>query len=416
MKGSTRRRQMLRIAAACVLAVGVWGSGPASSQTQTEPVRIGALMSMTGALAEYGESILKGVQLAAEEINAGGGVLDGRRIEVVVGDDQTTPQPGVDAAQRLISVNRVSAIIGALASGVTIPVATSVTSVNKIPQISPASTAPAITTLKDDGFLFRTTPHDALQGVVLGDVAKEQGFSNVAVIYVNNDYGKGLAEAFAKRFEAIGGKVSASIAYEEKQASYRGEVQRAGRGKPDALMLIAYPGDGVPIVRQALEEGLFTKFVFSDGMKSTELITAIGAQHLEGMVGTAPEAVADSDAAVRFRKAFEAKHGALPPRPYIDTGYDAMYLLALAIENAKSTDGTAIRDALHAIANPPGEQVLPGEWKKARELLAAGNDVDYAGAAGSQNFDKSGDVPGTFGIWQIKGGKIETLRIVEPAA
>jgi ABC-type branched-subunit amino acid transport system substrate-binding protein len=308
----------------------------------------------------------------------------------------------------------VVAIIGALASGVTIPVATSVAKPNRIPQISPASTAPAITTLDDDGFLFRTTPHDALQGVVLADVVKEQGFNTVAVIFVNNDYGKGLAQAFGDRFGKLGGKVSASVPYEEKQASYRGELQRAGRGKPDALVVIAYPGDGVPIVRQALEEGLFTKFVFSDGMKSTELIDAIGARHLEGMVGTAPEAVADSPAAVRFRKAFEARHGQLPPRPYIDTGYDAMYLIALAIEKAKSTAGPAIRDALHQVANPPGETILPGEWAKAKQLLADGKDVDYQGAAGSQNFDKNGDVPGTFGVWRIEGGKIRTVRVVEP--
>jgi branched-chain amino acid transport system substrate-binding protein len=398
-----------RFAAAGALAFAL-ATAPAHAQN----VRVGALMSMTGGLAEYGESITKGIQLAAEEINAAGGVLDGRKIEVVVGDDQTNPQAGVAAAQQLVSIQRVVGIIGALASGVTMPVATSVTSVNKIPQISPASTAPAITTLKDDGFLFRTTPHDALQGVVVGDLVKELKFDSVAVIFVNNDYGKGLAEAFSKRFTAIGGKVTASIAYEEKQPSYRGELQRAARDKPQALVLVAYPGDGVPIVRQALEGGHFTKFVFTDGMKSTELINAVGAQHLEGMMGTAPEAVADSPAASRFRKAYEAKHGQLPPRPYIDTGYDAMYLLALAIELAKSTEGTKIRDALHRVANPPGEAILPGEWAKAKKLIAEGKDVDYSGAAGSQNFDKNGDVPGTFGVWRIEKGKITTVRIVEP--
>jgi ABC-type branched-subunit amino acid transport system substrate-binding protein len=410
MSGHRGNKVLSRTIAAGLLAAGVLTAGYAQAQN----VRIGALMSMTGGLAEYGRSILQGIQLAADEINAGGGVLDGRRIEVVVGDDQTSPQPGVAAAQQLVSVNRVVAIIGGLASGVTMPVATSVSRVNKIPQISPASTAPAITTLADDGFLFRTTPHDALQGVVLGDVVKEQGLNQVAVIFVNNDYGKGLAQAFAERFKPLGGTVTESIAFEEKQASYRGELQRAGRAKPEALVLIAYPGDGVPIVRQALEEGVFSKFVFSDGMKSTELIDAIGAKHLEGMLGTAPEALADSEAAVRFRKAFEAKHGELPPRPYIDTGYDAMYLLALAIERAKSTDGAAMRDALNTVANPPGEAILPGDWKKAKDLLAKGQDVDYVGTAGSQNFDKNGDVPGTFGIWQIKGGKIETLRVIEP--
>jgi branched-chain amino acid transport system substrate-binding protein len=400
--------RLTRLAAAA--AVGAI----AATSAQAQSVPIGSLMAMTGALAEYGESIQNGIELAVEEINAAGGVLDGRQLEIVVGDTQTNPQAGVAAAQQLISANQVVGIVGALSSGVTIAVATSVTAPNQVPQISPASTAPAITELDDDGFLFRTTPHDALQGVVVADVVQEQGHQTVSVIYVNNDYGLGLAEAFGDRFAEIGGTVAQSIAYEERQASYRGEVQRAAQGGAEALVLIAYPGDGVPIVRQALEEGLFDTFIFTDGMKSTELIDAIGAEHLEGMVGTAPEAREDSDAAVRFREAYEARFGELPPRPYIDTGYDAVFLLALAIEKAGSTEGPAIRDALHEVATGPGETILPGEWEKAKQLIADGQDIDYQGAAGSQDFDENGDVPGTFGIWRIEGGQIVTDRIVEP--
>jgi branched-chain amino acid transport system substrate-binding protein len=395
-------------------AVGLFGAALAASPVQAETVPVGALMSMTGALAEYGENILTGIELAVDEINDAGGVLDNRQIELVVADDQTAPAVGVDAAQRLISVNRVAGIVGALASGVTIPVATSATVPNQVPQISPASTAPAITELDDDGFMFRTTPHDALQGRVLGDVVQEEGHDTVSVIYVNNDYGRGLAEAFEERFTEIGGTVAESIAYEEGQPSYRGELARVATGGAQALVLIAYPGDGVPIVRQALEEGLFDAFIFTDGMKSVELIDAIGADILEGMAGTAPEAVEDSEGAVRFRAAYEERHGALPPGPFIDTAYDAMYLLALAIERAGTTEGPAIRDALHEVANPPGEVILPGEWAKAKELLEQGQDVNYEGAAGSQNFDQHGDVPGTFGIWRIVGGEIVTERVVEP--
>ena len=386
-------------------------AGPAAA---ADPVRIAALLPMTGTLDEYGKSARTGVGLAVAEINAAGGVLGGRMLEVITGDTQTNPQAAVAVAQQLVSVNRVVAIVGPMASGVTIPVATTVTVPAGIPLISPSATAPAITALADRDFVFRTTPHDALQGVVLGDVAKEAGLVSVAVVYVNNDYGKGLAEAFAARYAAIGGKVTTSIAYEEKQASYRGELQRAARGKPDGLVLVAYPGDGIPIVRRSLEEGFFTRFVFSDGMKAAEMIQAIGAGPLEGMLGTAPQAMADAPSAVRFRRAYEAKFGELPPRPYIDSSYDAIYLLALAIEAAGSTDGTQMRDALRRVAAAPGETVGPGDWARAKALIQAGKEIDYAGAAGSQDFDRAGDVPGSFGVWQIKGGKIETLRIVEP--
>ncbi len=375
-------------------------------------VTVGALMPLTGPLGEYGESSLNGVRLAASEINKSGGILGGS-LNIAVGDTQTNPQAGVLAAKQLIAANKVAGIIGPLASGVTIPVAQSVTSVSAIPQISSASTAPTITTLNDKDFLFRTTPHDALQGIVLGDVVKEAGYNKVAVIYVNNDYGKGLADAFADSFTKLGGAVTTSIAYEEKQASYRGELTQAAKGGPEALALIGYPGDGVPMLKQAIEEGLFSRFIFTDGMKSLDMTKAIPAKYLEGSIGTSPEAQ-ESEAKRRFEVAYEAAYGKKPPLPFIDTAYDAAYLMALAIEKAGTTDGAKVRDALRPIANPPGEPILPGEWAKAKQLIAEGKDIDYVGASGSQNFDAAGDVPGTFGVWTVKGGEITTLKIVEP--
>lgn len=375
-------------------------------------VTVGALMPLTGPLGEYGESSLNGVKLAAQEITKSGGILGGA-LNVAVGDTQTNPQAGVLAAKQLIATNKVAGIVGALASGVTIPVAQSVTSISGIPQISSASTAPTITTLDDKDFLFRSTPHDALQGIVLGDVVKDAGYSKVSVIYVNNDYGKGLADAFSASFAKLGGTVTSSTAYEEKQASYRGELIQAAKGGPEALALIGYPGDGVPILKQAIEEGLFQKFIFTDGMKSLDMTKAIPAKYLEGSVGTSPEAQ-ESQAKKRFEAAYEASFGKKPPLPFIDTAYDATYLMALAIEKAGTTDGARVRDALRSVANPPGEKILPGEWAKAKQLIAEGKDIDYVGASGSQNIDSAGDVPGTFGVWTVKAGEITTLKIVEP--
>lgn len=399
-----RLRRSAGVLAAAAVALGTFSAHA--------DVTVGALMPLTGPLGEYGESSLNGVKLAAEEVSKSGGILGGA-LNVAVGDTQTNPQAGVLAAKQLIATSKVAGIVGALASGVTIPVAQSVTSVSGIPQISSASTAPSITTLDDKDFLFRSTPHDALQGIVLGDVVKDAGYTKVAVIYVNNDYGKGLADAFSESFAKLGGTVTASLAYEEKQASYRGELTQAAKDSPEALALIGYPGDGVPMLKQAIEEGLFEKFIFTDGMKSVDMTKAIPAKYLEGSVGTAPEAQ-ESEAKKRFEAAYEASFGKKPPLPFIDTAYDATYLLALAIEKAGTTDGAKIRDALRSIANPPGEQILPGEWAKAKQLIAAGKDIDYVGASGSQNIDEAGDVPGTFGVWTVKGGEITTLKIVEP--
>lgn len=384
-----------------------------SLSAMAEPLKIGVLVPLTGDLQSYGEPALKAAQLAAKEINAAGGVL-GESVQIASGDTQTSPQPGVAAAQKLVNIEGVDAIFGALSSGVTIPVAQSVSKPERIPQISSASTSPVITSLDDGDFLFRTVPSDAFQGVALSEVTQEKGYENVSIIYINNDYGKGLADAFTKAYEKAGGTVSASVAYEQGQAAYRGELQQAANDAAEALVLIGYPENGQTILRQALEGGFFRNFVFTDGMKAPELVDNLGAQYLEGSVGTVPQARADSPGAQHFSSAYESEYDSLPPKPYLDTAYDAFYLLSLAAQAAGTTDSVAIRDQLRAVANPPGEQVGPGEFEKAVKLLEAGKEIDYQGASGSVNFDANGDVPGTFGEWTFKDGKVVTNRIFEP--
>jgi ABC-type branched-subunit amino acid transport system substrate-binding protein len=378
---------------------------PAAAQ---QGLKLGVLMSMTGGLGSYGEVGLNGVRLAVEEMNAAGGV-NGGQVTLAVGDDQTSPQAGVDAAKRLVDIEKVNAIIGALSSGVTIPVATSVAVPAGMIQISTASTSPEITTLKDGDFLFRTVPTDAVQGVALAQIAKEKGVKSAAIIYVNNDYGKGLAEAFTKSFE---GKVTQSIAYEPKQASFRGELQRAAQGGADTLLLLAYPEDGIPILKQALEGGFFKKFAFADGMKAPEVAKSIGAKFVEGAFATAPQAA--GEASDLFRKLYEKRFKEMPPKPYIDAAYDAAMLVGLAAVKAKSSNPKAIRDALRFVANAPGEPIRPGEFAKAKKMLEAGQDIDYVGAGGPQNFDSAGDVVGTYAHWEFKGGKIVTIKVFEP--
>lgn len=401
------KRAALGAASALVLAAS---AGTATAETA---LKIGALVPLTGDLQAYGETSLNGIRLAEKHINENGGVLNGD-VEVVVGDTQTTPQVGVDSAQKLVNIEKVSGIVGALSSGVTIPVAVSVSAQAGVPQISGASTSPEITTLADNDFLFRTVPTDAVQGIALSDITQAAGHKSVGILYVNNDYGKGLADAFVDAFTKAGGAVSGSVAYEKGQASYRGELQRAVGDGADALVLIGYPENGITILRQALEGGYFTKFVFSDGMKAPKIIDAIGAQYMNGSVGTAPASAGEANEA--FKKLYEQTYGELPPKPYIDSAYDATILLALAAEQAGSADPKQIRDALRKVANPPGVEVMPGEWKKAKELLAKGEDIDYVGGAGPVNFDNNGDVVGTYAEWVIEDGKIVTRRIFTPGA
>jgi branched-chain amino acid transport system substrate-binding protein len=372
--------------------------------------KIGALMPMTGGLQVYGQTSLNGVRMAVDEVNAAGGVLGGP-LGLSVGDTQTNPQAGVDAAKRLVETEGVAGLVGALSSGVTIPVASSVSSVDGVPQISGASTSPVITGLADKDFLFRTVPSDALQGVILADVMQKKGLDRIGIVYLNNDYGQGLAEAIEGAFT---GTIASMVAFEEKQASFRAELQKAKDGGAETLVLIGYPGDGIPMLRQALEEQLFAKFVFTDGMKAQEVVDAIGGDLLEGAYGTAPSADADAATAKAFKALYETKYGELPPQPFIDAAYDAAILLALAIEKAGTTEGTAVRDALRAVAGPPGRKFGPGQFAAAKAALNAGEDIDYEGAAGSQDFDANGDVPGTYTEWAIRGGKVEDVNLIRP--
>src|SRR6266571_5341907 len=372
------RRQFVRAfgLSAVVSSIGV----PRLSHA-AEPVKIGTLLDLTGALEAYGKPIQNGAILAAEQLNAAGGPL-GRKIELVHRDSQTDPTAGIDAAKKLVELDKVVAIVGALSSGVTIPVATSVTIPRGIVQISPASTSPQITDLQDNDFLFRTCPSDALQGKVSGRLAKDLGLQTVATIYVNNPYGSGLSKTFSQTLSERGGKVVATVAYEEGRPSYRGELEQALKDKPQAIALFSYPENGVTIIRQALELGFTGKFLLADGAKA------------------------------RFVEAYTQRFGEKPPKPYIDNCYDAMAVLALAIHQAKSSEPKAIRDALRQVANPPGESIEPGDFQKAFALISQGKKVNYRGASGEVDFDEHGDVVTPIEIWKIDdSGKIVTERL-----
>jgi len=375
-----------------------------------EPVKIGMLLDLTGALEAYGKPIQSGAMLAAEQLNAAGGPL-GRKIELVPRDSQTDPTAGIDAAKKLVELDKVVAIVGALSSGVTIPVATSVTIPSGIVQISPASTSPQVTDLQDNDWLFRTCPSDALQGKVSGRLAKTLGLQSVAVIYVNNPYGSGLSKTFSQAFGAQGGKTLATLAYEEGRPSYRGELEQALKDKPQALALFSYPENGVTIMRQALELGFTGKFLLADGMKAPEVVQNVGAQYLQGTYGTTPGS-REGGAKTRFTDAYTQRYGEKPPKPYIDNCYDAVVVLALAVQQAKSSAPQAIRDALRQVANAPGEAIEPGEFAKAFELIAKGVKINYRGASGEVDFDDRGDVVTPIEVWKIDAaGKLVTERL-----
>jgi len=313
--------------------------GPVSAQ-----VKIAALMPLTGSLAEFGPTAVQGAELAVDEINAAGGVLGGRNLELQVVDTQTDPQAAVVAADKLLSQGNIVGIVGAMSSAVTLQIAKDITRNSEVPQISNASTATAISNADDADFLFRTTPDDALQGEVLAQTVLEQGLTDVAMLYVENQYGRGLSQVFEREFVRLGGKVSAAVGFAGGRPSYQQQLSLIQTESAEALVLIAYPDDGLKILKQSISEQRFGRFIFSDSMRTDALVDAIPQQYLDGSIGTAPEAV-PSIIKQNFSNAYEAAYGAPPPHPFVETAYDATYLLAMAIEKAYSESGKDIRDA-----------------------------------------------------------------------
>ena len=386
-----------------------------------EPIKIGALFALTGGLAPYGPPIVNGAKLAAQQINGIGGIF-GRKLELIIRDTATAPAVGRDAASKLINLDRVVAIIGALSSGVTVA-CSSLTIPARIVLISPSSTSPMLTDLKDDDFVFRTCVSDALQGVVQAKLAHDLGYKTASVIFVNNPYGKGLAEVFKREFEARGGKVLAMIPYEENKPSYRGEVEKAISRNPGVINLIGYPVDGNKMLVQAVELGYEGSYIFSDGMKGEAVAGGPAAEYIEGTFGTAPGAL-EVDVAKAFEEDYKKAFG-VSTVPFRAQCYDALALIALAIkkvgpsflEMTQEEQGMAIRDNLRAVANPPGEEVTYNEFARAFKLLEEGKDINYQGVSGPITFDRNGDVvEGAIEIWQNFEGRAKTVKIIKVSA
>ena len=330
---------------------------PTATATETAPpivqgeqLKIGYLADFSGPLAEYGADIETGVQLAIAHINEAGGV-NGQDVVYVTGDTRVDPTQSVEEARRLVDIEGVHAIVGPLSSTATLAVADSVTGPGGIPQISPSATSPALTDAEDDGYLFRTTGSDAIQGVVLAQLVESEGHTNVGVIFRDDAWGQGLSEVFSANYS--GTATLASYAA-DGQLSYLAELQQAASGGAEVLVAIGFAETEV-FLRESIENGIFTRFIFTDGNKSEDLIELLGAEALEGVVGTAPSSNPDNASTKAWTAAYVAKYGAEPSLPFVREAYDAVIAIALAAEAAGSTDGAAIRDELARIAGPPGD-------------------------------------------------------------
>ncbi len=366
-------------------------------------VKIGALQSLTGDLASYGGPMSDAIKLAAKQINENGGLL-GKQVEFLVEDDQTNNVAAVDAANKLVKVDRVPVIVGDTGSGQSMSII-DITTGNGVLQISSSNTGTEFTSYNDSDLYFRTAPSDTLQGSAMANLAKERGYKTVSTIVINNPYGVGFEEVFVKAFEANGGKVLEKIRYDPSQTIFDSEVQKIAASKPEFVMMVSYPETGSLILRTAYEKGALTSmpWLLSEGLKVDNIAelagkSAKGEYIIAGLQGLAPDQNAGGKAYEAFRDLFKAEYGK-EPGVYCSNSYDAVALVALAIEQAKSATGRSIADNLRSVANPPGVEV--SDLKEALNLVREGKDINYQGTSGDITFDENGDVSGSYTVWTI---------------
>lgn len=360
-----------------------------------DDITVGSAAAVTGPIAELVVDIVAARNLAASHVNEQGGLLDGDTYRLVPGDSQCDPKAAVDTGTKLVNIEQAVMVIGPNCSGATNGMAQSVTIPAGVVMLSDTTTAPSISDLDDNDLVFRVAPSDAYQGRSLAEFAWDHGYRMLAVTYANDDYNSGLAEVFVAAFTELGGTITGNEAHEPGKASYRAELATLAAGEAEGLALFAYFGSsGITILRNSLENALFGKFLGADGMMDNSVIEQIGADNLRGNIMLSQPA---SDTEGASYKAFAATFDN-PGAPFVTHGYDIAFLAALAIEKAGSADRGLIASALRDVANAPGMVIRPGEWAKAKDALAAGEDINYEGASGAIEFDGNGDVAGIYSL------------------
>ena len=372
-----------------------------------DEIKIGVILGFTGPLESITPAMAAGAELAMKEVTDSAKMLDGSTVTSIRADSTCVDAAAATAAaDRLVTSDKINAIMGADCSGVTGAILANVAVPNGIVMISPSATSPALSTAEDNGLFFRTAPSDARQGEVVRDILKEHGVKSIAITYTNNDYGKGLAEAIQRNWEESGGTVTLSAAHEDGKADYSAEVGALASAGGEVLVVAGYIDQGGSgIVRAALDTGAFDKFYFPDGMVGEKLNTNFGAE-LNGSMGDYPGT--DSPGAAKFQEMASAA-GFDGTSAFAPESYDAAALIMLAMEAARSPLSGDFKDKVMDVANAPGEKIYPGELAKALQILDEGGDVDYEGASAVELIGP-GESKGNYREIEFIDGQYETVK------
>lgn len=376
-----------------------------SAPAAAEDIKVGVILGFTGPIESIVADMAPAAEMAMTEVNDAGGILDGKKLVPVRGDSTCVGSDAATAtAERLITSDKISAIVGGDCSGVTTAMLKNVAMPKGVLMISPSATSPALSTLPDNDLFFRTAPSDARQGEIVAAILAEKGIKSAAMTYTNNDYGKGLSDSIKENVTKAGGEITISAAHEDGKGDYSAEVAALAAAGGDILIVAGYLDQGGKgIIQAALDSGAFSQFYLPDGMVGDALPAAIG-DGLNGSIGAVPGT--DSPGVKTF--AGMAEKAGFKPGPFSAETYDSAALIMLAMEAAGSTDSNVFKEKVMDVANAPGEQIFPGELAKAIEILKSGGDIDYVGASAVELVG-AGESAGNYRQIEIKDGAVSTV-------
>lgn len=367
------------------------GDGDGTDRT----LKLGVMQPISGDLESVGKPIRDAALLPIEQVE------DEIELEIdyEVADTETSATAGVEKAADLVEAGY-PMVNGPAASDVTLQATQQVLIPRRVVSCSPASTSPTITSLNDAGLVYRTALSDSLQAVVLAEqAATDLGRENAATLYVNNDYGWQLSQAFARSFRNDqGGTVSAQVPIESERDSYTEDLERATADDPELLIVICYPETGAQLFDDLIAGGYEGDVLVTDGLRDGSLHEKT--EHsIDGIRGVASASAGprEDDFVQLFEDTYDAEPGIFTAH-----AYDATAVLLLANAFAGQNDGTAIRNAMQRVTWGPGEVIYPKQLPKGLELAAQGENVEYRGASSSVVFDEYGDVEdATFEYWEF---------------
>lgn len=324
-----------------ILAVFLIGVGSVTA----EPFKVGALVPITGTQAVMAEDLATGLKLAAEEVNAAGGVL-GKPLELIIEDTETRPAPGMDAARKLIDVDKVSVITGGFSSGVSLPIAKYAQSKGVLFVVA-IPTSPLFAGLGD--YIFMIDVLDKFKGKAIAELAvSDSAKKKFGLMFMNNAFGMALREETIINLKAQGAEIVTDVVYELNKVDYKAELQRLVAKKPETIIGTWYAKEGMVTAKQAYEMGFLEvskvpwycpemQSSYASALKEIPLA-------LEGIKGLAP-----LPPGILYVEKFKKKMLRDPITAYAAMNYDAIIMIAMAANFANSTDAAAIRDALWKI-------------------------------------------------------------------